>query len=395
MSNWVEELNANPPPIVAHIAEAPFEPGALCAEAAAVLGRDPDSPGLFGNGDFREPLSVLCGALESEANLTVLGRWITHRFLQRLLQVRIQLADLVGDDPSLTAEAIERPIVILGPPRSGTTRVHALFAADLAHRAPRGWELLRPVPPLAPDEDVAPRRRLAQAELALPQAMGTGLSAIHHYDADMYKECLSAMSFSFRSEEFVSRYRVPSYVSWLQSCDMAPAYEMHRLVLQVLQRRQPTRRWVLKSPVHLQSIGVLMATYPDALLVVTHRDPQTVLGSVTDLVATLRGVHSDSVDRDEIAGYHLDLYRRSLNGLHDALADVETVAHCMFDDLVGDEVETLRGVYTDLGLDFTQEANDAMVGYVAQHPPDEHGRHSYERPVPTDDFAPYLSAMPE
>ena len=97
------------------------------------------------------------------------------------------------------------------------------------------------------------------AELRLPQLVTDGLDAIHAYGGRMNKECLSAMSFAFRSEEFISRYHTPSYIDWLQSCDMTPAYEMHRLVLQVLQRRLPTDRWVLKSPVHLHNLPVLVA----------------------------------------------------------------------------------------------------------------------------------------
>ena len=136
--------------------------------------------------------------------------------------------------------------------------------------------------------------------MLFPQTRSTELRAIHTYSARMPKECLSAMAFSFRSEEFVSRYHVPSYVEWLQRCDMTPAYEMHRLVLQVLQRRMPARRWVLKSPVHLQALPTLVATYPDASFVVTHRDPVAVLSSVSSLVATVRAAFSDRrrPDRD-------------------------------------------------------------------------------------------------
>src|SRR5690606_10653053 len=115
------------------------------------------------------------------------------------------------------------------------------------------------------------------------------------------------MAFSFRTEEFISRYHVPSYVAWLQRADMQPAYDMHRLVLQVLQRRMPKRRWVLKSPVHLQSLPTVASTYPDASFVVTHRDPAAMLASVSSLVATLRAAFSDRVNGVEVGRYHTEL----------------------------------------------------------------------------------------
>jgi hypothetical protein len=391
MTDWVSAINSGGLPPIDEVASQRFNPEALCALAAVEQGRDPAEPNLFGSDDFREPLSILCRALEEEAHLTVLGRWITHRFLGRLLAVRIQINDWLIADPALVDEQIESPIIILGAPRTGTTRVHALLAQDPFLRAPLGWEFLYPVPPPTPGADQSARRRLAQFELGLPQLVSTSLSSIHHYDADMFKECLSAMSFSFRSEEFTSRYRVPGYADWLHQCDMTPAYEMHRTVLRVLQRRQPTKRWVLKSPVHLHSIPVLLNAYPDARLIVTHRDPTSVIGSVNDLIATLRSAMSDYVDRDEIDRYHVGLYSRSLNGLAGDLEGVDHVTHCGFADLITDEVEMASSLCAALGLELSDAAGDAMKRYVAEHPPNEHGAHHYEASSRPDDFAPYLA----
>ena len=194
------------------------------------------------------------------------------------------------------------------------------------------------------------------------------MMSIHRYAGRMHKECLSAMSFAFRSEEFVSRYRVPRYVEWLQVADMAPAYEMHRRVLQSLQRRYPPQRWVLKSPVHLNNLPTVLATYPDAGVVITHREPTEVLGSVTSLIANLRQAFSDSVDDVEIARYHLDLHGRSLDALVDMDLPDERVIHVDQKALIADPQGTLDVLCDRFELPPTP---------LDTRPPAEAGHHDY------------------
>jgi hypothetical protein len=197
----------------------------------------------------------------------------------------------------------------------------------------------------------------------------------------MTKECLSAMSFAFRSEEFVSRYDVPTFAAWLFSCDMAPAYDMHRLVLQVLQRRWPERRWTLKSPVHLHSLPTLLGHYPDARIVITHRDPLTVLGSVNSLIATLRRAYSDRVDYAEIARFHARLYHADLDGLvtacTDGTLDPRRVHHVRYADFMASPLSAIRGVYDAFGWELGPEAERNMTGYLQRRPQGMHGAHVY------------------
>jgi len=338
------------------------------------------APGPGTGDDFLEPFELLLESLEADAQLTVLGRWITHRFLDRLLDVRLQIAAYVREDPAVREERIIEPIVVVGAPRTGTTALHALLAADHRHRVPLGWELLRPVPPpVAGEEDG--RVALADLELRLPQTVSGGLESIHAYSGRMHKECLSAMSFTFRSEEFVSRYSTTRYIDWLGTCDMTPAYEMHRLVLQILQRRQPTQRWVLKSPVHLHNLDPLLAIYPDARLIVTHRDPLAILGSVTSLIATLRLAHSDAVSVPDIARYHADLYLNDLDGLCQRVdrgfpAGV-AVAHASFDELRLDPVAVIDRIYVGLDLQLPDEVRAAMIRASEERASESYAVHAW------------------
>jgi hypothetical protein len=366
---WVEMVNEGAVLPIALEAERPLQRDVLLGAALARRGHDAGNiaefcaPGPGTGDDFLEPLGVLLDSLESDANLTILGRWITQRFLDRLLDVRLQIAEYVRSDPGVRDEQIVEPIVVIGAPRTGTTAIHALLAADDRHRVPLGWELLRPVPPpIAGMEDE--RVALADLELRIPQTVVGGLESIHAYSGRMKKECLSAMSLAFRSEEFVSRYSSTGYIDWLGTCDMTPAYEMHRLVLQILQRNQPTQRWVLKSPVHLHNLDPLLATYPDARLVVTHRDPLAILGSVSSLIATLRSAHSDLVSLPQIGRYHADLYFRDLEGLRTRVADGSlhgvSISHVAFSALRSDPLSELRRAYSELGVSMPESVRNSI-----------------------------------
>ena len=370
---WVRAVNAGEILPIALEAQRPFAMDSLLDAALARRGLAAGDIGAFcapgpGTGeDFLEPFALLLESLELDARLTVLGRWITHRFLDRLLDVRLQIAAYVREDPGVREEQIIEPVIVIGAPRTGTTALHALLAADHRHRVPLGWELLRPVPPpLVGLEDG--RLALADLELRLPQTVSGGLESIHAYSGRMHKECLSAMSFTFRSEEFVSRYSTTRYIDWLHRCDMTPAYEMHRLVLQILQRRQPTSRWVLKSPVHLHNLDPLLATYPDARLIVTHRDPLAILGSVTSLIATLRAAHSDVVSVPDIGRYHADLYFADLDGLRSraalGLPDGAVMAHASFEQLRVDPLGTVERIHADLGLTLPEDVRASMLGVI-------------------------------
>ncbi len=380
--DWVRAVNAGDVPPIADVAQLPFDRDALLNEARADLAIDGHGIDGFGDDDFLEPLAVLLPALEAEAELTVLGRWITRRFLLRLLQVRAHTVAYLRDDPAVRDEVIDQPVFVTGAPRTGTTILHALLAQNPASRVPEGWELLRPVPPPDPASfPDAARVALADRELRMP-ALATGtLDAIHEYSGRMHKECVSSMSFVFRSEEFTARYHVPSYARWLGTCDMTPAYEWHRLVLQVLQRRFTNTHWVLKSPVHLHSLPTLLAVYPDARLVITHRDPLAVLGSVTSLIATMRWAHSDDVDFADIGQYHADLYRGALDGLVDLTSngtlDGPRVHHTHYSAFMADPLGAISAVADALGEPLDDKTEPAMRAYLDAHPQGAHGEHRY------------------
>jgi hypothetical protein len=380
--SWVDAVNRGDIVPIADVAGQPLRRDALLAEAAARLGADPTAAGVFGDERFLEPLDLLLDALETEASLSLLGRWLARTYLLRVLEGRVLLQRYLEQDPGVRDEEISTPIFVTGPPRSGTTVLFGALAADPQHRVPEGWELLRPVPP--PDPRCYPdpgRLALADQELRMLEAVQGNLAAIHEYTGRMPKECLSAFAFELLSEEFPTRFHVPTFAAWLARTDMTPAYECHRLVLQILQRRYPTDQWVLKSPVHLHALPALLQVYPDARITVTHRDPASFLPSLTSLVATLRAVHSDEVDFAEIGRDREQQFAASLRSLveldRQGALDPARTHHSRYADFVTDSAGTVRDVYRRLNLPFDSGTEHAIAEFLVPRSRDDHGGHRY------------------
>jgi len=388
--DWVRAINAGEILPITAEARLPLERDALLAEARARRGQADGGVADFGHPRFPademlEAFDRALAAIDAEAELSLMGRFMTRRFLLRLLEVRLQLMAYLRADPGVLDEEIRAPVFVAGAPRTGTTLLHGLLAADPASRAPLGWELLWPLPPPDPDparRAVDPRIEIAERELTLSQTVVSGLLAIHVFGASRPKECLSAMSFAFRSEELTTRYHVPSFERWLfDEADPAPAYAMHKLVLQILQRRTGPTRWVLKSPVHLHALPALEATYPDARIVLTHRDPATMLASLSSLVAHIRWAHSDRVDAEGLARDHVARYQRSLDRVRqDERAKPSGTGHhhLRYADLVAAPRERVEDLYRALGLPWTADFAERLDGEIARRARHEHGDHAYD-----------------
>ena len=392
---WVRAINAGEVNPIAEEAERPLTVDALLGEAVAKQGHPLPAPSdleaRFGHdgypaGPAIERLEHFLRALKEEAELNIMGRWMTRRFLLRLLEVRLQIMAYLRADPKLQEEQIEAPLFVAGAPRTGTTILHNLLASDPRNRVPEGWELLRPVPPPSPDPALFaadPRIALADRELIRPQTVVQGLLSIHEYGGRRPKECLSAQSFAFQSEEFTARFAVPSFNARLAESDMQDAYRMHRLVLQILQRHHGATSWVLKSPVHLHHLPMLFETYPDAQIAITHRDPITLLASLTSLIANLRWSHSDNVDPKAIAREHLERYARSFDRLvdWDAAGTLPggQIHHSHFADFRSAPIETTSSLYEFIGRALPPDVLHQMRSALEASPADQHGTHRYSR----------------
>ena len=353
-------------------------------DEAGLLARAARRTGLedFGDDAFREPFRVLLESLEGEAALTLLGRAIARDDLVRLLENRLRMVAARARHPEIAAGKVERPLFIVGLPRTGTTILHELLAQDPANRVPMTWEVMHVHP--APERATYatdPRIAAVEKRLAGVDRLIPGFKAMHPMGAELPQECVALTAHDFASMLFPSTHTVPSYQAWLDQADLRWVYASHRRQLQYLQWRCPAERWVLKSPGHLWALDALFAEYPDARVVQTHRDPVRVVASLANLVALLRSMASDRIDRAAIGA---EWTERLARGLTSAMAvrerrapDAPPVFDMHFAEFVRDEIAMVRRIYAHFELELSAEAEARMRRFLAANPKDKHGAHRY------------------
>jgi hypothetical protein len=349
----------------------------LLAQAQEATGLDD-----LGEPTWREGLERLVHAQRAEADLNELGIQIAAGEIVMYLSNRLQITDWHRRYPEIGGRDVTQPIVIVGQGRTGTTILHDLLAQDPSHRVPLTWEVDQPCPP--PETatyETDPRIEAVQSVLDMTELVLPGFNAVHPMGATLAQECVRMTGGDFRSLIFFTQYRIPSYVRWLVDTDMAPAYRWHRRYLQLLQWHHPGGRWVLKSPGHQWCLGNLLAEYPDALLVQTHRDPLQILASMSSLVAMLRRMASDDASvadaATECAEYILDGLDRSVDARQDGTVPADRAVDVQLRDFMADPFSTIGEVYERLGLVLTAEAEKRMRSFLADNPRDKHGAHQY------------------
>jgi hypothetical protein len=336
----------------------------------------------FGDPRFREGLQRLVRALEEEARLSLLGRLVARDEVVRLLANRLQVTDVLRRNPEIRRAPVERPLFILGLPRTGTSILHELLAQDPENRVPMTWEVMHPFPPPeAASFDTDPRIAKVERHLAGIDRLIPGFRSMHPMGAHLPQECVAITQHEFASLVWPTTHRAPSYAAWLDRTDHGPVYEAHRRWLQYLQWKVPARRWMLKSPGHLWTLDALLREYPDARIVQTHRDPLRVLASLVSLVCTLRSVATDDIDPHEVGA---EWSVRLADGMYRTMAVRERglvppaqVFDLQFRDFLRDEIAMVHRIYTHFGMTLSREAEARMRRFLVDNRADKHGRHTY------------------
>lgn len=338
----------------------------------------------FGRDLFWEPYRILVDSLNQEAQLHTLGRLLARDDLLNSLLIRLHLTDWRKRHPEIAEEDVEEPIFITGLPRTGTSILHELLAQDPRHRAPLHWEVRYPWPPPETATYASdPRIARAHRQIRLWNEIVPEFDSMHELGGQIPVECIQLTVHEFRSDELMGRYMAPSYSAWFSQCDLRPAYDWHKEMLQHLQWRCPGDRWVLKAPSHLGQLEALLAVYPSARIVFTHRDPLKVLPSVVSILYSTSFVRSDAIDPNSFLGWFTGETCAGLLDRMTALRDSgrlapERCTDVRFADLLSEPRETLAGIYSHFGIDFTAEAETAMLDYLAAKPKARHGAHRYD-----------------
>lgn len=350
-------------------------PDELLAEARKETSLDD-----FGNDDFREGLAVYCASVFSEAKLNDIGVMAVRSNIVASLANRLRVVDWAARHPDVADERIDAPVVVIGMFRAGTTFLSYLLDQDRGNRPLLRWEAGDSVPPPAPANFRAgPRVDAARANNDMLEALNPKMAAIHHEEADGPTECVAVMSQEFKSLSWEALANVPAYGQWLHAVDQRSAYEYHRLVLQVLQHGGVRGRWTLKSPHHAIALDALTAVYPDARLVLLHRDPVVLCASVCSLIGTLTGTFSDADHQRYIAEHWTAMLETSVSRVDAfrATHPEHAVLDVHYADLVQSPIDTVAAIYDTVGDRLSDEARAAMESYVASNRKGKLGLHTY------------------
>lgn len=332
------------------------------------------NPGLddFGDDSFRPALEVLCRSLDEEARLSATGVEALRQKFVAQLGNRLRMQDCITRHPEILGEPLAPPVIIIGLPRTGTTKLHRLLSRDPRLWWMAFWESQFPVPlPGESPEDPSPRIARGQAIVDMMTGAMPGLMAIHPMVNDEADEEFMLMEHSFLSD-FNAYAHVPSYMQWLQQQDERPAYAFLQRMLRFLQWQKKTRgvnaqRWVLKAPHHLHRIRILLETFPDAHVIQTHRDPVSSIPSIASFIHTLHRIYSDDADPVVVGADWCARMHRGLEAtmqLREEAAYRDRFLDVAFADTVSDPLSVVQRIYDFIGREADNATRAAMQAWL-------------------------------
>ncbi len=365
----------------------------LMADAGQALSLQPDAllqaaeaeTGLhdYGNVDFILRLNLLCETLQREGRLNAAGTLAQQVLLIGLLRNRLLIEDLVARHPEILHLPVERPIIICGLPRTGTTHLHNLMSSDVRLRSLPYWESTEPVLPVSEQSalvDPDPRLERTAAALGFLDVAMPEFKRMHEMTVEHVHEEIQLLAIDFSTMLFETTAAMPTWRDHYLERDQRPTYAYLRKTLQVLQWLRGGTRWVLKSPQHLEQFPALRDTFPDATFIVTHRDPVSVTASMVTMIAYTARLVYDDVDLPALGAYWSDRLRRMLQACVDE-RDVLPTQQSMdlhFDEFMRDDLAMARLVYELADQPFDETAAAAMSDFMVHNPRGRHGAVLYD-----------------
>lgn len=346
-------------------AECPLDADSLHAKARADTGLDD-----FGPEDYRERLDVYLAALHEIPDMHGPGVVNFYSQLLQFLKNRLLLTDLLTRHPQIRDIELEPPVVIAGLPRSGTTHLHNLLAAGPAFRTLPYWESVEPFP--MPNEvgvEPDPRRARMDAAVGFLDVVMPHFRLMHEMTTEHVHEEIQLLANDFSTMFFETLGHTPRWRDYYLAHDQTPHYEHLALHLKALQFLRGGRRWLLKSPQHLEQLPVLDRVFPGVIVVVTHRDPVPIVLSMIAMIAYSARMHRSRVPVREIANYWVDRLELMLGALmrdRDVIVPNRSL-DVRFDDYMADELGVAQQVYALAGEPMTEQTRSAISEYLTGH----------------------------
>lgn len=336
----------------------------------------------FGDPWFRRPLRRLLQSLAEEAQLNPVGRIVARAYVLKLLKERLWAQQWFGENAEIRRRPLAPPVVVVGPMRSGTTRLHRLLAADSRFAHLRMFETMCPVPRPAPGGGRDRRPWLAAMSLGLLHRVNPATAVVHPTGPMAPEEELGLLVASAWGMKHEAQWRVPAYARWCEADDATPAYAHMADLLRLtgwMRQEDPGKPWLLKTPQHMLDLPALLRVFPDARIIFTHRDPAAVVGSSCSLAWNQMSLQSDHVDPRWIGREWLRKTRLKIDRMTAARAGLPAgrMIDVHFDEMDRDWHGVMRRIYRFLDLDMAP-AEPAMDAYMARAERDRRYRsHSY------------------
>ena len=333
----------------------------------------------FGEEDFIEPMEILTSDYRTGANLNRLGRLAAWSYLHRMLSNRLRL-NAFNKKRNILRQKIDRPIFIVGLPRTGSTLLHEMMAMHSDLRAPLFWEAS-----FVPENSATDffRRCLAKGQIITLNTLSPSFKTVHPMGSEQPHECITMQAASLRSMQFHAANNVRNYNEWLRQCDWQPAYHYHEMFLKCLQahQKETSKRWILKAPGHLLSMSALFEKYPDAKIIQLHRDPSEVIPSMASLFFHIRKPFTSRAKKEEIGD---DVKNQWFDGICatmkyriDNPEKDSRFIDINYKALILDPQRSLQEIAAHCDLKIGDKYSQSISKYLDHHPKGKHGTHQY------------------
>jgi hypothetical protein len=331
---------------------------------------------------YRTGLRVILEALDDYCDLNELGLYAAPIKLVHMLEQRLLAEQAFKARPDILTASIDKPLVITGLVRTGSTALHYLMAQDPGRQHLQYWlaENPMPRPPVASWGEHA-NFQASRTALDMLYEASPKLKAIHYMAADWPEECGHLLAQTFTDDFWQCGRQTPHYNAWYEQADMVPSYRQHKKLLQWIGSQQADKPWLLKYPVHMKHMRSLLSVYPDARVIWTHRDPALVMSSYASLIQGFRelSVRPETLDRNGILKEQMEIWAAAAERAIEVRSEFPQAQFydLHFEDLVADPVAQVRKAYQHFGIDWSPQCDSALRQWNADNPQHKHGKHSH------------------
>ena len=328
-------------------------------------------------------LNTMVDSLNKDAKLNTYGKIAIKTLLERTLYGRLKVEQHLANHPGIENIEIKEPTFIIGMPRTGTSLLHSLLDQDHVHRSPLAWECLLPFPPPSPsDYSTNAQFKTIEKEFEQLFKLIPDFKPEHYIEANSTQECLGINALDFNSYQITTQAYIPSYMDWFANeSDKLETMKFHKRFLQYLQSGGvKSERWLLKSPVHLIRLPEIFKVYPDAKVIMTHRDPSHIVPSSAGLITSVRSLYSDTEDLKRTGHEQADLWsdyfnrfvevRKSLNKEHQ-------IIDLKFENFSEHPMEVLSVLYDQFQWELTEEAKQRFQSFLKSNPKEKQKKQDY------------------